>query len=55
MREKGADGNFETRTEIGDIYLSPAVIVTAGGTPIKLGVPGEARVRGEGRVVLRDL
>ncbi len=26
----------------GDVYLSPALILTAGGTPIKLGIPGEA-------------
>ena len=42
------DGTFETRTESGDIYRSPAVIVTAGGTPIKLGIPGEAEYAGKG-------
>jgi thioredoxin reductase (NADPH) len=42
------DGTFETRTETGDIYLSPSVIVTAGGTPIKLGIPGEAEYAGKG-------
>ncbi|MFI5229907.1 MAG: thioredoxin-disulfide reductase [Gemmatimonadales bacterium] len=45
---KLADGTFETRTESGDIYRSPAVIVTAGGTPIKLGVPGELEYAGKG-------
>jgi thioredoxin reductase (NADPH) len=45
---KRADGKFETRTESGDAYISPAVIVTAGGTPIKLGVPGEAEYAGKG-------
>src|SRR4029079_13145060 len=45
---KRADGKFETRTESGDTYVSPAVIVTAGGTPIKLGVPGEAEYAGKG-------
>src|SRR6478672_8275382 len=45
---KRADGKFETRTESGDAYVSPAVIVTAGGTPIKLGVPGEAEYAGKG-------
>jgi thioredoxin reductase (NADPH) len=45
---KRDDGTFETRTESGDIYLSPAVIVTAGGTPIKLGVPGEIEYAGKG-------
>jgi thioredoxin reductase (NADPH) len=39
---------FETRTESGDVYESPAVIVTAGGTPVKLGVPGELEYAGKG-------
>jgi thioredoxin reductase (NADPH) len=43
-----ADGSFETRTESGDLYLSAAVIVTAGGTPVKLGVPGEIEYAGRG-------
>ncbi len=42
------DGSFETRTESGDAYLSPVVIVTAGGTPVKLGVPGELDSAGKG-------
>ncbi len=42
------DGTFETRADSGDVYLSPAVIVTAGGTPIKLGIPGEAEYAGKG-------
>ncbi|HEY9224998.1 MAG TPA: thioredoxin-disulfide reductase [Gemmatimonadaceae bacterium] len=42
------NGKFETRTESGDIYESPAVIVTAGGTPVKLGVPGELEYAGKG-------
>ncbi len=42
------DGSFETRTESGDAYLSPVVIVTAGGTPVKLGVPGELDYAGKG-------
>src|SRR5437762_3212559 len=46
--EKRDDGMFETRTESGDVYLSPAVIVTAGGTPIKLGIPGELEYAGKG-------
>ncbi|HVZ77274.1 MAG TPA: thioredoxin-disulfide reductase [Gemmatimonadaceae bacterium] len=45
---KRADGVFETRTEDGDVYESPVVIVTAGGTPVKLGVPGEAEYAGKG-------
>lgn len=42
------DGIFETRTESGDVYESPAVIITAGGTPVKLGVPGELEYAGKG-------
>jgi thioredoxin reductase (NADPH) len=42
------DGSFETVTEEGDRYLSPTVIVTAGGTPVKLNVPGEAEYAGKG-------
>ena len=45
---KRDDGMFETRAESGDIYESPTVIVTAGGTPIKLGVPGELEHAGKG-------
>ncbi|MEO6878963.1 MAG: FAD-dependent oxidoreductase, partial [Gemmatimonadaceae bacterium] len=45
---KHVDGTFETRTESGDIYESKTVIVTAGGTPIKLGVPGEVEYAGKG-------
>ena len=43
-----ADGTFETTADNGDVYRSPAVIVTAGGTPVKLGVPGEAEYAGKG-------
>jgi thioredoxin reductase (NADPH) len=42
------NGLFETSVDSGDSYLSPAVIVTAGGTPVKLGVPGEAEYAGKG-------
>src|SRR6476660_3359797 len=45
---KREDGCFETRTESGDIYESPAVIVTAGGTPVKLGIPGAIEFAGKG-------
>jgi thioredoxin reductase (NADPH) len=41
-------GIFETETDSGDTYASPAVIITAGGTPIKLGVPGELEYAGKG-------
>ena len=42
------DGWFETVTDGGDIYRSPTVILTAGGTPVKLGVPGELEYAGKG-------
>jgi thioredoxin reductase (NADPH) len=43
-----SDGTFETSTDDGNVYRSPAVIVTAGGTPVKLGVPGEVEYAGKG-------
>lgn len=46
--KKMADGYFETITDGGDVFRSPAVIVTAGGTPIKLGIPGELEYAGKG-------
>ena len=46
--KRRADGTFETHTDSGDIYTSPAVIVTAGGTPVKLGIPGELEYAGKG-------
>jgi thioredoxin reductase (NADPH) len=45
---KRDDGLFETVTDSGDIYLSPTAIITAGGTPVKLGVPGELEYAGKG-------
>jgi thioredoxin reductase (NADPH) len=42
------DGTFETITDTGESYRSPAVIVTAGGTPVKLGIPGEQEFAGKG-------
>ncbi len=39
---------FEVLTDSDDIYRAPAVIVTAGGTPIKLGIPGEVEYAGKG-------
>ena len=42
------DGTFETVTDTGEVYRSPAVIVTAGGTPVKLGIPGEQEYAGRG-------
>jgi thioredoxin reductase (NADPH) len=43
-----ADGTFETTADNGDTWRSPAVIVTAGGTPVKLDVPGEVEYAGKG-------
>lgn len=43
-----SDGSFEVRTFEGDAYRAPTVILTAGGTPTKLGVPGEAEYAGFG-------
>jgi thioredoxin reductase (NADPH) len=45
---KMEDGYFKTTTDGGDTFRSPAVIVTAGGTPIKLGIPGELEYAGRG-------
>ncbi len=42
------DGLFDTVTDGDDVYRSPAVIVTAGGTPVKLGIPGELEFAGKG-------
>ena len=41
-------GGFVVTTEGGEVFEAPAVIVTAGGTPTKLGVPGEAEYAGKG-------
>ena len=38
---KADDGWFDVATSRGALYRAPAVILTAGGTPVKLGVPGE--------------
>ena len=45
---RDADGWFEVDTARGDTYRSQAVILTAGGTPIKLGIPGEREYAGRG-------
>jgi thioredoxin reductase (NADPH) len=42
------DGIFEVTSSLGAVYEAPAVILTAGGTPNKLGVPGEAEYAGRG-------
>lgn len=45
---KRPDGMFEVHIDNGDVYEAPAVIVTAGGTPVKLGIPGEFEYAGKG-------
>jgi thioredoxin reductase (NADPH) len=42
------DGIFEIATTGGTTYEAPTVILTAGGTPSKLGVPGEHEYAGRG-------
>jgi thioredoxin reductase (NADPH) len=42
------DGSFLTRTEDGPDYRSKTVIMTAGGVPRKLEVPGEEELAGRG-------
>lgn len=46
--EKLDDGNFVATTESGTVYRAPTAIITSGGTPIKLGVPGELEYAGKG-------
>ncbi len=46
--ERDGEGGFVVRTELEKIYRAPAVIVTAGGTPSKLNVPGEKEFAGRG-------
>lgn len=45
---KTADGLFDVVVENGDVFRAPTVIVTAGGTPVKLDVPGEVQYAGKG-------
>jgi thioredoxin reductase (NADPH) len=45
---RGPDGVFEVTTSRGLVFEAPAVILTAGGTPQKLGVPGELEYAGRG-------
>ncbi|MSR05614.1 MAG: thioredoxin-disulfide reductase [Gemmatimonadetes bacterium] len=42
------DGDFEVKTDMGKTFTAPSVIVTAGGTPSKLGVGGEKEYAGKG-------
>jgi thioredoxin reductase (NADPH) len=46
--EKLESGEFRVATQLGEEYRAPAVILTAGGTPRKLGVPGEQEYAGRG-------
>lgn len=46
--KRAADGIFDVTVENGDVYRAPAVIVTAGGTPVKLDIPGEVEYAGKG-------
>ena len=46
--EKGADGMFDVTTTRGHHFLAPAVILSAGGAPVKLDVPGEQEYAGQG-------
>jgi len=45
---KTPDGWFDVDTSRGDTYRARAVIFTAGGTPVKLGIPGEKEYAGKG-------
>ncbi len=46
--EREPDGGFVVRTGLEKTYRAPAVILTAGGTPSKLNVPGEKEFAGRG-------
>ncbi len=46
--ERQSDGRFHVTTAMGHTYIAPAVILTAGGTPNKLGIPGELEYAGRG-------
>jgi thioredoxin reductase (NADPH) len=43
-----SDGTFRVTTSSEAEFLAPTVILTAGGTPTKLGVPGELEFAGKG-------
>jgi thioredoxin reductase (NADPH) len=45
---KRDDGMFAVTTDGGAVLEAPAVILTAGGTPSRLGVPGEVEYAGKG-------
>ena len=43
-----SDGTFKVETSSGNVFAAPAVIITAGGTPNKLNIPGELEFAGRG-------
>lgn len=43
-----ADGTFRVETSSGAVFQAPTVIITAGGTPNKLNIPGELEYAGRG-------
>ena len=43
-----ADGTFKVETSSGNLFTAPTVIITAGGTPNKLNIPGELEYAGRG-------
>jgi len=45
---RGDDGVFTVTTDAGETYTAPAVILTSGGTPQKLGIAGEQEYAGKG-------
>jgi thioredoxin reductase (NADPH) len=45
---KASDGWFDVETARGGTYRAQAIILTAGGTPVKLGIPGEKEYAGKG-------
>jgi thioredoxin reductase (NADPH) len=45
---KRDEGDFDVKTQLDKTYTAPAVIITAGGTPRKLDVPGEKEYAGRG-------
>ena len=46
--QKLEDHTFEAKTDSGAVYRAKTAIITSGGTPIKLGIPGEVEYAGKG-------
>jgi thioredoxin reductase (NADPH) len=46
--KKLEDHSFEAKTDSGAVYRARTAIITSGGTPIKLGIPGEVEYAGKG-------